>query len=438
MRSCDVLLTNLAEVATCAGAAPRVGRALDDAGVIERGAVAIGGAKIVAVGPEAAIRADWRAASEVDCGGGTLVPGFVDAHTHPVFAATREREFDLRVRGKSYQEITAAGGGIFSSVRSLRATDDATLERRLRARCDNFLAHGTTTVEAKSGYGLSAEDELRSLEVLARVAASHPLEVHPTFLGAHQVPAEWKADRAGYFDLLIDRVLPQVVARRLATACDVFCDEGAITVDESRRLLVAALRAGLRLRVHADELARIGASELAGELRADSADHLCKVDDAGIAALVRGGTCGVLLPGTVLSLGLKALPPARKLVDSGVPVVIATDFNPGTSYLQSMPVAIQLACSILRLTVAEALVAATANAAHSLRVADRVGSIEAGKDADLVLLDRASHLFLGYELGENPVRTVWKRGAVVYRRSDPPAREAPAGGPARPAREERS
>ncbi len=422
MRTCDLLIANLAEVVTCRGKTPRVGAALDDAGVIEQGAVAIEGGRVVAAGPEADVRREFRAAREEDGRGGVLLPGFVDAHTHPVFAGTREREFDLRVRGKTYQEITAAGGGIYSSVRQLRAADDATLERALRERLDRFLAHGTTTIEAKSGYGLNAVDELRSLEILRRVAADHPIEVHATFLGGHQVPPEWKHDRAAYFDLLIRDVLPSVVDRQLAVACDVFCDDGAVTVEESRRLLTAAKSRGLRLRVHADELACIGASQLAGELRADSADHLCRVDDAGIAALRRGGTSAVLLPGTVLSLGMKAVPPARKLIDASVPVVIATDFNPGTSYLQSMPVAIQLACALLRMSVAEAIVAATANAAHSLQVADRVGSIEPGKDADLVLLDRPSHLFLGYELGENPVRAVLKHGRVVYRRNDAPPR----------------
>lgn len=416
---CDLLITNAREIVTLSGPVPRVGAALDDAAVVPDGAIAVTGDRIVAVGPAADVASRHTPQRTLDARGGTVLPGFVDAHTHPVFGATREAEFDMRLRGRTYQEITAAGGGIFSSVRSLRETDTATLIELVRGRFDRFLAMGTTTIEAKSGYGLNREDELRSLEVLRDVAAEHPLEVVPTFLGAHQCPKEWQDDREGYLDHLNDVVLPEVRARGLAEAVDIFCDEGAWTVAESEKHLSAAKAQGFSLRVHADELARLGAAEMAAGFGAASADHLCRIGDEGIAALAAAGTTAVLLPGTVQSLGVKAIPPARAMIDAGVIVALATDFNPGTSYVISMPVCIAIACTLMRMTAAEALAAATINAAWSLGRADRIGSIEPGKQADFVVIDRPSHLFLPYELGESPVTAVVKRGRVVVRSSEP-------------------
>jgi len=392
MKACDLLIENLSQIVTPSGPAPRCGSELGAILVIEDGAVAITGGNLVGVGSRRDMRATFDPMNTIDA------------------------EFEMRLKGATYQEITAAGGGIFSSVRSLRAMGDAELVARTRSNFDRFLSTGTTTLEAKSGYGLSFADEIRSLEAIAAAALGHAVEVSPTFLGAHQIPEEHKQDRAGYIAKLVSEMLPEVKRRGLARACDVFCDDGAYSVAEARVVLEAAKAAGFALRVHAEELARLGATELAVELGAESADHLCKVDDAAIRALAGSGTAAILLPGTVLSLGLKAIPPARRLVDAGAAVVISTDFNPGTSYLSSMPLCIALACDVLRLTVAEALTAATLNAAWSLRRDDRVGSIEVGKQADLVLLDRPSHLFLGYELGENLVSMVLKRGCVVVDR----------------------
>jgi len=416
MESCDLLISNASEVVTLRGPVPRVGKALDDPGVVERGAVAVRGDTILAVGPEASLRKGFRAAETLDAEGGAVLPGFVDAHTHPVFWKTREVEADWRQRGRTYQEITAAGGGIFSSVRSLREASTPELTRLVGERFDRFLAAGTTTIEAKSGYGLNRDDEIRSLEIIRDVAAAHPLSVVSTFLGAHQMPEEYAGDRDGYIDLLLTEIMPEVVEQKLAVACDVFCDDGAYTVAESRRVLKGARALGLSLRVHADELKGLGAAELAAELGAASADHLCRISDAGIRALRESGTVGVLLPGTVISLGAKAVPPARKMIDAGVTVAIATDFNPGTSCVISMPFTIGVAVTLFRMTVAEALAGATINAAWSLSLADRIGSIEEGKQADLVILDRPSHLFLGYELGEQPVSAVVKAGRVAFRR----------------------
>lgn len=413
MDPCDLLVTHAAEVLTLRGPAPRVGAALDDLGIEVDAAVAITGRQIVAVGPARELEARFRPVRTLDAGGGVVLPGFVDAHTHPVFAATREREFDLRLRGRTYQEITAAGGGIFSSVRSLRAAPTAALEDGVRRHFDRFLDGGTTTIEAKSGYGLNLDDELRSLEILRDAGAAHALEVVPTFLGAHQMPEEFKTRRGEYVEFLCDRALPEVKRRALASACDVFCDDGAFTLDEARAVLSAARDQGFQLRVHADELAQIGASVLAADLGAASADHLCKATPDAIAALARAGTTAVLLPATVLSLGVKAIPPARALIDARVPVAIASDFNPGTAYTTSMPLVIALACCLLRLTVAESIAAATVNAAYSLRRHDRLGRIEPGMQADLVVLARPSHLFLGYELGASAVSAVVKAGRVV-------------------------
>lgn len=418
MDSCDLLIDEAAQVVTVAGRAPRLRGDLDAAGVIQDGAIAVTGERIVAVGPARAIRERFAPKKTLSARGGTVLPGFVDAHTHPVFARTREAEYDLRLRGATYQQITAAGGGIFSSVTALRATADDVLVALVRSHFDRFLRGGTTTIEAKSGYGLTTDDELRSLEALRAVAASHPLEVAATFLGAHQMPKEFAGRRADYLRLLVDEMLPEVKRRGLAEACDVFADDGAYDVAEARTLLEGARAQGFALRVHSDELANIGATELAASLGAKSCDHLCRISGAGIEALAASGTTAVLLPGTVLSLGMKAVPPARRMIDSGCAVALGTDFNPGTSYVTSMVAVIALACSLLRMTVAEALTAATLNAAHSLGRADRIGSIEQGKQADLVVLDRPSYLFLGYELGADPVAHVIKRGAIVHSRSE--------------------
>ena len=418
MRHCDLLIENASEVVTLAGPVPRVGPDLDRAGVIEDGAVAVTDGRIEAVGPAQELAAGFAPRERIDARRGTVIPGFVDAHTHPVFGATREAEFDMRLHGRTYQEITAAGGGIFSSVRSLRGTSSDELRKLVRERFDRFVISGTTTIEAKSGYGLNRDDELRSLEILKEVSADHPLEVHTTFLGAHQMPEEFRERRDDYIDFLIEEMLPEVKRRDLARACDIFCDEGAYSVAESRRLLEAAGRQGFSLRVHADELQGLGAAELAASLSARSADHLCRISDQGIEAMRAAGTTAVLLPGTVQSLGAKAIPPARKMIEQGVIVAVATDFNPGTSYVIPMPIVIAIACTLLRMTVAEALSAATINAAYSLGIAEKVGSIEPGKQADLVLLDRPSYLFMAYELGECSTSAVLKKGRVVYRRPE--------------------
>lgn len=416
--SVDLIVSDAAEVLTMAGggAGPLLGAAMDDPGVIRDGAVAVAQGEVLAVGPRAEIEARYDAPRRISAEGGTLLPGFIDAHTHPIFAATREGEFDMRARGQGYQQITAAGGGIFSSVRALRAATREQLAARLAERLDRFVICGTTSIEAKSGYGLDPVSELLALELLAEAQVAHPIDIDPTCLAAHQVPPEFRDDRAGYVRLVVDEILPEVVRRGLARSADVFCDEGAFSVDEARAVLTGARELGLALRVHADELAPVGAAELAASLGAQTADHLVKVSAAGIEAMAAAGTTAVLLPATCFSLRIREAAPARALIDAGVPVALASDYNPGTSYCPSMVEVVALACGLLGMTVSEALVAATRNAAETLGLPGVRGRIEPGARADLVLLDVPGHLFLGYQLGWCPVARVLKAGHEVWLR----------------------
>lgn len=415
----DLLVRDCAEVVTLAGAGVAIGAAMDDPGVVDGGAVAVRGGLIVAVGREQDVLARYDAPSVLSAQGGTVVPGFCDAHTHPVFDATREAEFDMRARGKSYVEITEAGGGIFSSVRSLRGASRERLASRLKDRLDRMLASGTTSIEAKSGYGLNLETEVLALELLAEARAAHAIDIDPTCLAAHQVPPEFHDDRDAYIRVVCEEILPEVARRDLARSADVFCDLGAYSVDEARAVLSGAKALGLALRVHADELDSVGAAELAAELGAQTADHLVRISDAGIEAMLASGTAPVLLPGTCFSLRSRELPPARRMIEAGLPVVIASDFNPGTSYISNMVTIVGLACGLLGMTVAEALCAATRNAAETLGLAGLRGRLVEGAVADLVLLDVPNHLFLGYEFGRNPVQVVLKDGLIVYRRGAP-------------------
>ncbi len=426
----DLIVDEASEVVTVAGDGPAVGAALDELHVVPDGAVALRDGLVVAVavalrdglvvavGPGEELHATYEAERELSARGGVVLPGFCDPHTHPVFATTREAEFDLRARGGTYQDITRAGGGIFSSVRALRDTPRETLGKLLTDRLDRLVMCGTTSIEAKSGYGLDLESEVLALELLADADATRPIDIDRTCLAAHQVPPEFAEHREAYVELVTSKILPTVQERGLARSADVFCDEGAFTVDEARAVLEAAKALGLALRVHADELAPVGASELAGELGAQTADHLVKISDAGIEALVAGGTTPVLLPGTCFSLRIREVAPARRLIEAGLPVALATDFNPGTSYIPSMVEIIALACGLLDMTVAEAITAATRNAAETLGLPGVRGRIQPGALGDLAVLDVPNHLFLGYQMGWNPVTAVVKDGAVVWQRHD--------------------
>ncbi len=343
-----------------------------------------------------------------------MLPGFIDAHTHLPFAGWREEEFNERLRGATYAEIAARGGGILETVARTREVSEDELVPTVRERLDSMLRLGTTTVEAKSGYGLSREAELKQLTALARAARGHPVEVVPTFLGAHTVPREHRQRREDYVKLLLREILPAVARGKLAEYADAFVDTHGFTVSEARRILSAAREEGLGVRLHADQLADDGAAALAAELGAVSADHLEYVSERGIAALARSGTCGILLPAATFFLMMEVRPPGRKLIEAGVPVVVATDFNPGSCPTESMGAVLWFAALSARLTVDEAITAATLNAAHALGRADRIGSLEPGKRANLVVHRVPNRYHLVYRFGVPRVGTVIVGGRVVY------------------------
>ena len=412
----DLAVVGISELATPEGRTARTGADLGRIRTLRDAAVACRAGVIVFVGTER----DFRQAVEmepggrvVDARGGTVLPGFVDAHTHLPFAGWRESEFDERLRGATYSEIAARGGGILSTVAATRAAGLTTLVHLVQARLDAMLALGTTTVEAKSGYGLSPEAEVKQLLALRAAADGHPVEVVPTFLGAHTLPPEHQGDREGYLRQLVEEMIPEVARQGLAEYADAFVDAHAFSIDEARRVLLAARERGLGVRVHADQLAANGAAELAAELGAASADHLEYVSDAGIEALARSGTCGVLLPAATFFLMQDRRPPGRRLADGGVPVVAATDFNPGSCPTESMSAVMWFACLTARLGVDETITATTLNAAHSLGRADRIGSLEPGKRADIVVHAVPSRHHLVYRFGVPRVRTVIAGGRVV-------------------------
>ncbi|MGH2349889.1 MAG: imidazolonepropionase [bacterium] len=419
MIEADLLVVHAAQLLTLAGdnERPRTGAGMSDVGLIPDGAVAASEGVIVAAGPTADVMESVSPTAGcvvLEASGSVVLPGFVDPHTHLVFAGSRAGEFELRLAGASYQDIARSGGGILVTMQSVRAAPEADLVELGRRRLDAMLAHGTTTVEAKSGYGLTVEDELKCLRVINRLTAIHDVDVIPTFLGAHAVPPEYAGDPVAYVQLIIDEMLPAVIDEDLAEFCDVFCEAGAFTREQAREVLVAGREAGLDAKIHADELSDLGGAALAAEVEAISADHLLMASGDGLRAMADAGTIAVLLPGTALFLGLPYAP-ARRMLDAGVPVAVGTDFNPGTSPTYSMPMAIALACIGMKLTPAQAVVAATINAAHALGVAEEVGSLEPGKAADLVVAGVEDYRELPMHFGVNPVQTVVKRGRVVYR-----------------------
>jgi imidazolonepropionase len=411
-----LLIENLAELATPLGTTPR--RGAEQGGVHRlRGAeVLCRGGRIAFAGTADQRRrllGDLPGVERLDGGGGTLVPGFVDPHTHLPWAGSREEEFAARLAGRTYQEIAAAGGGILSTVAATRRAGEDELATAVGRRLDLMLAWGTTTAEAKSGYGLSLDGELKQLRAIRAAAGRHEVSLVPTLMAAHEVPPELRHDRGAYLDLVCEEIIPAAAAARLARFCDVFCEHGVFDAAESRRVLAAGRRHGLAPRLHADEFVDSGGAELAAELGACSADHLIAVSEAGIAALAAAGVTAVLLPGTSFFLMKHRYAPARRLVAAGVPVALATDCNPGSSYTESMPMVLILAVFELGLSIEESLTAATLNAACSLGLGGEIGSIEAGKRADLVLLAAPNLLHLAYHYGINPVAAVIKGGRRV-------------------------
>jgi imidazolonepropionase len=371
--------------------------------------------RIVFIGEEVEHRRQFGEPDDLlDACGGCVLPGFVDPHTHPVSAGSREDEFDRRLRGETYMDIARSGGGINSTVRATRKASSKELLATTLDRLDRFLAHGTTTIEAKSGYGLDLETELRMLEVIRDADGMHPIDLHPTCLAAHEIPPEYRGDPETWVQRLVDEIHPEIAGSGLAEAVDVFCEEGVFDLEQTRRLLADADRFGWRIHLHADELTPLGGAELAVDLGALSADHLMCVTPEGVAALARSETVAVLLPGTSFFLR-SPWAPARALVDAGCAVALATDCNPGSSPTESMPVILALATLGMGLGVAEAVTASTLNAAAAIGRADEIGSIEEGKRADLIILDAPTFHHLVYHFGINLVRHVVKDGRVVVR-----------------------
>jgi imidazolonepropionase len=413
-------ILNCSQIVTLAGPPrPRVGEEMRDLSVIEDGVMLVRDERIEHVGPRGEIEHFIGADCEtIDAGGRVVLPGFVDAHAHPVFAGTRADEYEQRASGATYQEIAAAGGGIRSTVRRTREASEDDLVNAGKRYAEWFLRTGTTTVEAKSGYGLSLEDELKILRAIKRIDDESPLRYVPTFLGAHDVPDEYRSRRAAYVALVIEEMIPRVAEEKLAEYCDVFCDDKAFSPGESWRILSTARSNGMGLRMHADQLSLSGGAKLAAELNTTTADHLEHTDSEGIAALKKAGVQPVLLPGSVYALGSSRYPAAREMIDAGLAVVLATDFNPGSSPTPSIPAILSLASTHMKMSPAEGITAATVNAAYSLDRGDQLGTLEAGKRADFVIHDCSDYRELAYFFGVEHPHSTYVDGRIAFRRND--------------------
>jgi imidazolonepropionase len=419
MSDAALLFVNASQVVTCAGPGrARRGGEMSDAGVrVDVGIAVAADGRILELSADADLRRAHPRAEVIDCARGVLTPGFVDSHTHAIFGRARYEEQEMRAAGIGYLEIAKRGGGIHSSVRDLRERSEDELVALASARLKRLAAHGTTTIEVKSGYGLSLESELSTLRVIRRLNAELPVRLVPTFLGAHEIPLEYRAaprTRVEYLDLLVHEMLPAVASEGLAQFCDIFCEPGVYTADESRRLLTAARAHGLGLKMHADELENGAAAELAAELGATSADHLAAISELGIQALASSGTVATLLPGTMLFLGRTKQAPARALLEAGCALALASDFNPGTSPTVNFPLVLTLGVSQLRLSVAEAFVAATVNGAAAVGMADQVGQLAPGYQGDLALFDVTDHREIPYWYGDRRCLRTWVGGRPAH------------------------
>jgi len=410
----DLLIVNANELVALGGDnhKPRTGKEMLDLGIVRHGALAVKDGTIAAVGSTSAITKVYKAENIVNASGKTVLPGFIDPHTHLVFAGSREDEFQMRVEGAPYMEILDAGGGILRTVRETRRASVEKLVENGTETLNAMLEHGTTTVEAKSGYGLTTRDEVKILEVIQRLNEMHAVDLVPTFLGAHAVPPEFSNSPEDYVNLIISEMIPKVAGKGLAEFCDVFCERGAFTLDQARRILVAGKNSGLKPRVHADEISLLGGTELAASVGAVSADHMLFSSDKAIKAMADKGVLATLLPAAAFSLMSGRFADARKMINSGVPVALGTDFNP-SCWVENQQLVIAFACHFMKLTPAEAITAATINAAHAVCRAGEIGSLEVGKKADAIVLDVPNHKFLGYRFGVNLVDKVIKNGRLV-------------------------
>lgn len=414
----DLIIKNAKQLVTSQGASrkPKIKEELGQIEVITDGALAVVGDSIVAVGTTSEVLQQLDITPEtkvIDATGKVVLPGLVDPHTHLVFAGSRENELDLKLKGVPYLDILAQGGGILSTVRATRAAGLEELVQTGLKYADQMLAQGTTTAEAKSGYGLTTEDEIKTLEAIREINQRHPLDLVPTFLGAHAVPLEYKGEPEKFVDLVIEEMLPEVAAKNLAEFCDVFCEQGVFSVEQSRRILKAAKEQGFKLKIHADEIVPLGGAELAAELEAVSADHLLVISDEGIRQMAEKQVMAVLLPGTTFYLREDHYAPARKMIEQGVPVALATDFNPGSCPNNSLQIIMTIACLYLKMTPAEVINAMTINAAHAIGRAKEIGSLEPGKKADIVVFDAPTYQYLPYRFGSNLAEKIIKNGQLV-------------------------
>ncbi|HET7842235.1 MAG TPA: imidazolonepropionase [Terriglobia bacterium] len=408
---------NAGQLLTLAGPpVPRRGYALGELGILADGAVLIRDGKIFRVGRTRELVPEARRlrARVIDCAGRVVMPGFVDCHTHLVFAGNRVQDFERRIQGKTYEEIAAAGGGIQHSARLVREANVREMALQAANFLEQFAAHGTTTVEVKSGYGLDVANEIKILEAVRALGRKTSIELVPTLLAAHALPAKYKHRRAQYIQMMTQGLIPSVAKARLAEFVDCFCDRGAFTVEECREILGAGRAHGLGVRIHAEQLSHTGSSRLAIEMNAASADHLDHISSAQMRALARSNVIASLVPGSNFHLGTKTYPPARRLIEAGTAVALATDFNPGTSPSLNMQFVLSLACSALKMTPAEAISAATINAAYALRRADRLGSLEPGKQADLLIMDVSDYREIPYYFAWNHCVMTVKRGSIIY------------------------
>jgi imidazolonepropionase len=407
-----VAVLHASQLVTLAGQKrPRLGSEMSELAIVRNGGMLVRDGKIDDVGPSDEIEKKAGDAQIIDARGRIVLPGFVDAHTHLVFAGNRLDDFERRSRGETYEQIAAAGGGIWSTVEQTRAASDIDLFAQAKKHTEWFLQSGTTTVEAKSGYGLTLEDELKILRVIQRLNQETPLECVPTFLGAHAVPRGQSPEQ--YVDLVINEMLPRVASEHLAEFCDIFCERGYFDIEQSRKILTGAKKFGLKLRMHVDQLTNSGGAKLAAELDATTADHLEKTDELGIAAMKAANVQPVLLPGSVYALGSTSYPRAREMIEAGLAVVLATDFNPGSSPTPSMPMILSLACAQMKMSPAEAVTGSTINAACSLGRGDKIGSLEAGKVANFAIFDCEDYRELAYWFGIPQTRAVYVKGERV-------------------------
>ncbi|MCK5051653.1 MAG: imidazolonepropionase [Candidatus Cloacimonetes bacterium] len=411
----DLLIINAKELLTIAGSDnPRTRSEMNELGIINNGALAIKDNKIIDVGSTEGLINKFDAPSKIiDATDKVVMPGFVDPHTHPVFKQTRENEFEMRINGKSYVEISQSGGGIRSSISGVREISEEELYQLANKRINKIISNGTTTLEAKSGYGLSTESEIKMLKVIKRLNENLPIDIISTFLGAHEFPTEYKDDKKKYIDILMKEMMPKIKELNLAEYCDIFTEDHVYNIEQSRRILNRAKELGFKIRMHADEIEPIGGAELAAEVGAVSADHLGAASDDGIKAMRDNGVIAILLPGTIFSLGMKSYARARDMIKAGLAVALATDYNPGSCNCDSMQFVITLACLQMKMTPAEAIIASTINAAYSLGLGDKIGSLEIGKKADILIMDMPSYQYLPYHFGSNNVETVIKNGKII-------------------------